>query len=96
MVIQFNFHYRIGRRSIQSTLDDKGFNASFPFLERGEMSLLAEIELNFICQIYFSDHSQNRRQSSTPLHSFLTYVSLPWFSIAKDLLDHREMPILTF
>lgn len=39
---------------------------------------------------------ENRRQSSTPLNAFLTYISLPWFSIAKDLLDHREMPILTF
>lgn len=39
---------------------------------------------------------ENRRQSSTPLNSFLTYVTLPWYSIAKDLLDHREMPILTF
>jgi hypothetical protein len=39
---------------------------------------------------------ENRRQTSTPLNSFLTYISLPWFSIAKDLLDHREMPILTF
>lgn len=39
---------------------------------------------------------ENRRQSSTPLNAFLTYISLPWFSIAKDLLDNREMPILTF
>ncbi|CAO1303380.1 unnamed protein product [Diamesa tonsa] len=39
---------------------------------------------------------ENKRQSSTPLNAFLTYVTLPWFSIAKDLLDHREMPILTF
>ncbi|XP_055696111.1 uncharacterized protein KIAA0930 homolog isoform X3 [Lutzomyia longipalpis] len=39
---------------------------------------------------------ENRRQQSTPLNAFLTYVTLPWWSIAKDLLDHREAPILTF
>uniref|UniRef100_A0A0A1XM51 Uncharacterized protein KIAA0930 homolog n=2 Tax=Zeugodacus cucurbitae TaxID=28588 RepID=A0A0A1XM51_ZEUCU len=39
---------------------------------------------------------ENRRQQSTPLNAFLTYVTLPWWSIAKDLLDHRETPILTF
>ncbi|XP_058457554.1 uncharacterized protein LOC131434637 isoform X1 [Malaya genurostris] len=39
---------------------------------------------------------ENRRQQSTPLNAFLTYVTLPWWSIAKDLLDHREQPILTF
>lgn len=26
---------------------------------------------------------ENKRQSSTPLNAFLTYVTLPWFSIAK-------------
>ncbi|XP_063696777.1 uncharacterized protein LOC134827854 [Culicoides brevitarsis] len=39
---------------------------------------------------------ENKRQQSTPLNAFLTYVTLPWWSIAKDLLDHRETPILTF
>ncbi|XP_055621589.1 uncharacterized protein LOC129765368 isoform X1 [Toxorhynchites rutilus septentrionalis] len=39
---------------------------------------------------------ENRRQQSIPLNAFLTYVTLPWWSIAKDLLDHREQPILTF
>ncbi|XP_055390567.1 uncharacterized protein KIAA0930 homolog isoform X2 [Condylostylus longicornis] len=39
---------------------------------------------------------ESRRQQSTPLNAFLTYVTLPWWSIAKDLLDHRETPILTF
>ncbi|KAJ6649987.1 hypothetical protein Bhyg_05230 [Pseudolycoriella hygida] len=39
---------------------------------------------------------EHRRQQSTPLNAFLTYVTLPWWSIAKDLLDHRETPILTF
>lgn len=26
---------------------------------------------------------ENRRQQSTPLNAFLTYVTLPWWSIAK-------------
>uniref|UniRef100_A0A1A9WIB6 Uncharacterized protein n=1 Tax=Glossina brevipalpis TaxID=37001 RepID=A0A1A9WIB6_9MUSC len=39
---------------------------------------------------------ENKRQQSSPLNAFLTYVTLPWWSIAKDLLDHRETPILTF
>uniref|UniRef100_A0A7G3AYU6 Putative spondins extracellular matrix n=1 Tax=Lutzomyia longipalpis TaxID=7200 RepID=A0A7G3AYU6_LUTLO len=29
---------------------------------------------------------ENRRQQSTPLNAFLTYVTLPWWSIAKALL----------
>ncbi|XP_045479301.1 uncharacterized protein LOC123684181 isoform X1 [Harmonia axyridis] len=39
---------------------------------------------------------ENKRAQSVPLNAFLTYVTLPWWSIAKDLLDHREGPILTF
>ncbi|XP_059059508.1 uncharacterized protein KIAA0930 [Achroia grisella] len=39
---------------------------------------------------------EGKRQQSTPLNAFLTYVTLPWWSIAKDILDHREEPILTF
>ncbi|CAH2233476.1 jg8747, partial [Pararge aegeria aegeria] len=39
---------------------------------------------------------EGRRAQSAPLNAFLTYVTLPWWSIAKDILDHREEPILTF
>nr|XP_037870833.1 uncharacterized protein LOC101736574 isoform X2 [Bombyx mori] len=39
---------------------------------------------------------EGKRQSSSPLNAFLTYVTLPWWTIAKDILDHREEPILTF
>ncbi|XP_053599636.1 uncharacterized protein LOC128669135 isoform X2 [Plodia interpunctella] len=39
---------------------------------------------------------EGKRQQSAPLNAFLTYVTLPWWSIAKDILDHREEPILTF
>ncbi|CAH0560598.1 unnamed protein product [Brassicogethes aeneus] len=39
---------------------------------------------------------ENKRAQSIPLNAFLTYVTLPWWSIAKDILDHREGPILTF
>ncbi|XP_023246904.1 uncharacterized protein LOC106636986 isoform X2 [Copidosoma floridanum] len=39
---------------------------------------------------------ETKRAQSTPLNAFLTYIRLPWWSIAKDILDHREGPILTF
>ncbi|KAJ2950444.1 hypothetical protein O0L34_g8685 [Tuta absoluta] len=39
---------------------------------------------------------EGRRAQCTPLNAYLTYVTLPWWSIAKDILDHREEPILTF
>ncbi|XP_034946875.1 uncharacterized protein KIAA0930 homolog isoform X2 [Chelonus insularis] len=39
---------------------------------------------------------ETRRAQSIPLNAFLTYITLPWWSIAKDILDHREDPILTF
>lgn len=39
---------------------------------------------------------ENKRAQSVPLNAFLTYVTLPWGSIIKDILDHREEPILTF
>ncbi|XP_058804382.1 uncharacterized protein LOC131671735 [Phymastichus coffea] len=39
---------------------------------------------------------ENKRAQSVPLNAFLTYITLPWWSIAKDILDNREGPILTF
>uniref|UniRef100_A0A2A4JK75 Uncharacterized protein n=1 Tax=Heliothis virescens TaxID=7102 RepID=A0A2A4JK75_HELVI len=39
---------------------------------------------------------EGKRQQSTPLNAYLTYVTLPWWTIAKDILDHREEPVLTF
>ncbi|XP_011503562.1 PREDICTED: uncharacterized protein KIAA0930 homolog isoform X2 [Ceratosolen solmsi marchali] len=39
---------------------------------------------------------ETKRTQSVPLNAFLTYITLPWWSIAKDILDHREGPILTF
>nr|XP_018909352.1 PREDICTED: uncharacterized protein LOC109038664 isoform X1 [Bemisia tabaci] len=39
---------------------------------------------------------ENKRAQSVPLNVFLTYVTLPWWSIVNDILDHREGPILTF
>ncbi|XP_063232010.1 uncharacterized protein LOC134536244 [Bacillus rossius redtenbacheri] len=39
---------------------------------------------------------ETRRAQSVPLNAFLTYITLPWWSIARDILDHREGPILTF
>ncbi|KAL6437798.1 hypothetical protein ACFW04_004270 [Cataglyphis niger] len=39
---------------------------------------------------------ETKRAQSVPLNAFLTYITLPWWSIAKDILDHREGPILTF
>ncbi|XP_043477653.1 uncharacterized protein KIAA0930 homolog isoform X2 [Leptopilina heterotoma] len=39
---------------------------------------------------------ETKRAQSVPLNAFLTYITLPWWSIAKDILDHRDGPILTF
>ncbi|CAB3359144.1 Hypothetical predicted protein [Cloeon dipterum] len=39
---------------------------------------------------------ETKRAQSVPLNAFLTYITLPWWSIARDILDHREGPILTF
>ncbi|XP_076235718.1 uncharacterized protein LOC143180076 isoform X2 [Calliopsis andreniformis] len=39
---------------------------------------------------------ETKRAQSVPLNAYLTYITLPWWSIAKDILDHREGPILTF
>ncbi|XP_014282725.1 uncharacterized protein KIAA0930 homolog isoform X1 [Halyomorpha halys] len=39
---------------------------------------------------------ENKRAQSIPLNSFLTYITLPWWSITKDILDTRIEPILTF
>uniref|UniRef100_A0A0K8SFU6 Uncharacterized protein n=1 Tax=Lygus hesperus TaxID=30085 RepID=A0A0K8SFU6_LYGHE len=39
---------------------------------------------------------ESKRAQSVPLNSFLTYVTLPWWSITKDILDSRTEPILTF
>ncbi|KPJ16249.1 hypothetical protein RR48_08254 [Papilio machaon] len=39
---------------------------------------------------------EGKRQQSAPLNAYLTYVTLPWWAIAKDILDHREEPVLTF
>uniref|UniRef100_A0A182PSA0 Spondin-1 n=1 Tax=Anopheles epiroticus TaxID=199890 RepID=A0A182PSA0_9DIPT len=37
---------------------------------------------------------ENRRQQSTPLNAFLTYVTLPWWSIAKDYKGGKRTEIL--
>ncbi|EEB20417.1 conserved hypothetical protein [Pediculus humanus corporis] len=39
---------------------------------------------------------ENKRAQSVPLKAYVTYVTLPWWTIARDLLDNRENPILTF
>ncbi|XP_046395367.1 uncharacterized protein LOC124162776 isoform X2 [Ischnura elegans] len=39
---------------------------------------------------------ETKRAQSVPLNALLTYVTLPWWSIARDILNHREGPILTF
>ncbi|XP_073967271.1 uncharacterized protein isoform X4 [Choristoneura fumiferana] len=44
----------------------------------------------------FALWKEGRRAQSAPLNAYLTYVTLPWWTIAKDILDHREEPILTF
>jgi len=39
---------------------------------------------------------ESRRAQSLPLNALLTYVTVPWFSIIADILDHQETPTLTF
>lgn len=39
---------------------------------------------------------EKRRAASTPLNTYLTYVTLPWQSIIEDLLEHQRRPVLFF
>jgi len=39
---------------------------------------------------------ETRRAQSVPLKTHLTYLTLPWWAIIKDILDSKEMPLLTF
>ncbi|XP_050444389.1 uncharacterized protein KIAA0930 homolog [Adelges cooleyi] len=39
---------------------------------------------------------ETRRAQSIPLNMFLTYITLPWWSIMEDILSDQESPILTF
>ncbi len=39
---------------------------------------------------------ESRRVQSIPLGQYVTYVSLPWWSIINDVLDRRSQPLLTF
>jgi len=39
---------------------------------------------------------ENRRANCVALHSFLTYVTLPWHLIIADLLEIRQDPILSY
>jgi hypothetical protein len=39
---------------------------------------------------------ENKRASSPALHSFITYITLPWHHIIADLFSNRQQSILTF
>jgi hypothetical protein len=39
---------------------------------------------------------EKRRAASTPLNTYLTYVTLPWQSILEDLLERPRRPVLFF
>ncbi|GAB1608027.1 uncharacterized protein KIAA0930 homolog [Argonauta hians] len=39
---------------------------------------------------------ERRRASSVALHAYLTYVTLPWYRIIADVLDAKQLPVLTF
>ncbi|KAI9557866.1 hypothetical protein GHT06_014617 [Daphnia sinensis] len=39
---------------------------------------------------------ESRRAQSVPLNALLTYVTVPWYSIIADILDHHDTPTLTF
>ncbi len=39
---------------------------------------------------------ESKRLQSVPLGQYVTYVSLPWWAILKEVLDRRSTPLLTF
>ena len=39
---------------------------------------------------------ENKRAGCIPLRVHLTYITLPWWTIVKDILDIRDSPLLTF
>ncbi|XP_014254970.1 uncharacterized protein LOC106669783 isoform X2 [Cimex lectularius] len=80
-VITYWCELREMRKAIQSELDDGAINPLWTM--RGFTQT-------------FHMWKENKRIQSVPLNSFLTYITLPWWSITKDILDMRVEPILTF
>ncbi len=39
---------------------------------------------------------ESKRLQSVPLGQYVTYVSLPWWAILKEVLEKRSTPLLTF
>lgn len=44
----------------------------------------------------FHSWRESKRMQSIPLGAFISYITLPWWSIMKDVLDNRHQPLLTF
>ncbi len=44
----------------------------------------------------FHSWRESKRLQSVPLGQYVTYVSLPWWAILKEVLDRRTSPLLTF
>jgi hypothetical protein len=39
---------------------------------------------------------EHKKAQSTPLKTHLTYLTLPWWTIIRDILDSKDVPLLTF
>ena len=44
----------------------------------------------------FHSWRESKRVQSIPLGAFISYVTLPWWSIVKDILEQERQPLLTF
>jgi len=44
----------------------------------------------------FHGWKENKRAGCIPLKVHLTYLTLPWWHIVKDILETRDRPLLTF
>ena len=44
----------------------------------------------------FHSWRESKRVQSVPVGTYITYVTLPWWSIIKDVLEKKAKPLLTF
>ena len=44
----------------------------------------------------FHSWRESKRLQSIPIGTYITYITLPWWSIIKDVLERKTQPLLTF
>lgn len=44
----------------------------------------------------FHSWRESKRVQSVPLGQYVTYITLPWWTILKDVLEQKNQPLLTF